>query len=54
MYYMYMYVRIQFMLLQRGEMLLAMEDYSMATKINPTKTEALFRHGFHYFNNKCV
>ena len=39
---------------QRGEMLLAMEDYSMATKINPTKTEALFRHGFHYFNNKCV
>ena len=33
-------------------MLLAMEDYSMATKINPTKTEALFRHGIHYFNNK--
>ena len=37
---------------QRGEMLLAMEDYAMATKINPQKTESLFRHGLHYFNNK--
>lgn len=37
--------------LQRGDMLLAMEDYSMATKIDPTKTEALYRHGQHYFKN---
>ena len=45
--------RSDWLTIQRG-MLLAMEDYAMATKINPQKTEALFRHGLHYFNNKSV
>ena len=39
-------------LFQRGETLLAMEDYSQATKLMPSKTVALFKHGCHYFNNQ--
>ena len=35
-------------------MLLAMEDYAIATRLMPSKTEALFKHGLHYFNNGFV
>lgn len=35
-------------------MLLAMEDYAIATRLMPSKTEALFKHGLHYFNNGYV
>ena len=40
--------------LQQGDVLLAMEDYSAATKINPALTEALFRHALHHFNKQLV
>ena len=39
-------------LFQRGEMLLAMEDYAQATKLCPTRTDALYKHAMHYFNNQ--
>lgn len=39
---------------QRGEMRLALEDYQKTTKLQPNKTEAIFKHGFYYFTNECV
>jgi Tfp pilus assembly protein PilF len=37
---------------QRGEMLLALEDYSISTKLNPTMTDGLLKHGLYYFKNE--
>ena len=39
--------------LQRGEMLLAMEDYAAASKLEPSRTDSLLKHGLHYFKNQC-
>jgi len=37
---------------RRGDMLLALEDYSSCTKIAPTRVEPILKHGMYYFENK--
>jgi len=37
---------------KRGEMLLALEDFSKVKKIKPTRTDAILKHGMYYFENK--
>ncbi len=41
-----------FWFVQRGDTLLAMEDYAIATRLMSSKTEALFKHGLHYFQSQ--
>ncbi|KAI8798079.1 dnaJ subfamily C member 3, partial [Biomphalaria glabrata] len=36
---------------KRGDMLLAMEDYTNAIKIMPYHTDAIMKHGLYYFEN---
>lgn len=33
-------------------MRLALEDYAKATKLQPSKTDAIFKHGMYHFNNE--
>jgi hypothetical protein len=40
------------LILQRGEKLLALEDYSNCMKLMPTRTDAIMKHGLYYFQNE--
>lgn len=37
---------------QRGDMILALEDYKIAAKLLPSKTDAMFEMGLFRFNNQ--
>ena len=41
-----------FFLFQRGDIILAMEDYKRAADLQPSRTEAMFNIGLYHFNNQ--
>ena len=44
-----LYIKIMF---QRGDMILALEDYKIAAQLMPSKTDAMFEMGLFRFNNE--
>lgn len=47
-----MLVTVHETVLQRGDMILALEDYKIAAKLLPSKTDAMFEMGLFRFNNQ--
>ena len=41
-----------FSFIQKGDIVLALEDYKKAAELQPSRTEAMFNIGQYYFNQK--
>lgn len=52
MFCLFFFISLSLFFFKRGDMILALEDYKIAAKLLPSKTDAMFEIGLFRFQNE--